>query len=174
MDRKTIVDYFGGPYLDKPENDPYIHSEWLLLDKIHHESKVLDVGCGKNLFKQHFDFLIGIDPATEQADYCVFIEDFETKWKFDAILCLGSINFGTYDDIVKQVACVVNLLEDGGTIYWRLNPGRNDHGIPESDTIDFFPWDMDTVLKIADLFDCKVMEMKWDSNNRIYAEWKKR
>ena len=172
MDRKTIVDYFGGPY--QPDIDQYEYSGWALLDEIPLYYDVLDVGCGTNPFKQHYECLIGIDPATKEADYNVFVEDFKTTQKFDAILCLGSINFGTFDDITKQVKCVVDLLAEDGTIYWRLNPGRNDHGIPEANTIDFFEWDMQTVLELADNNNCKVMKMAWDSNNRIYAEWIKR
>lgn len=178
MNRDTIKEYFGGAW--EPNMEQYDYSGWALLDKIPKDARVLDIGCGKNQFSEHFENLIGIDPSFEEADFRCFLEDFAPSriplpipQTFDAILCLGSINFGTYDDIVKQVERVVELLADDGTIYWRLNPGET-HNRPEAAAIDFFAWDMDTVIQMADKFNCRVMEMMWDRNNRIYAEWKKR
>ena len=56
---------------------------------------VLDVGCGYNEFKGRIHNLIGIDPYNDKADFEVGTLDYKTEQKFDIILCLGSVNFGS-------------------------------------------------------------------------------
>ena len=46
-----------------------------------------------------------------------------TDKKFDVILCLGSVNFGSRDKIISEVSRCVDLLADGGTMFFRVNPG---------------------------------------------------
>ena len=41
------------------------------------------------------DYLIGIDPYNNKADIVINTIDYKPKEKFDVILCLGSINFGS-------------------------------------------------------------------------------
>ena len=73
-----------------------------LISKIASSELVLDVGCGTNPFKGIIPNLTGIDPAFDQADYKISIDDFETSERYDVALCLGSINFG--DRIILKVS----------------------------------------------------------------------
>ena len=63
---------------------------------------VLDVGCGYNEFKGKINNLIGIDPYNDRADLEVSTLEYRTTQKFDVIMCLGSVNFGSRDKIIAE------------------------------------------------------------------------
>jgi hypothetical protein len=169
MNQEELNDYFAKKW--KSNLDQYLYSGWDLINKININEWVLDVGCGTNPFKGRIPNLIGIDPAFDQADYKVTIDKFKTNKKFDVALCLGSINFGTEDKIISQINSVVNLLKPKSRIYWRCNPGRKDHGNLECQQIDFFPWTFEIHKKFSNYFEFECVDLKLDSNHRIYAEW---
>jgi hypothetical protein len=62
-------------------------------------------------------------------------------------MCLGSINFGTIEDIEPAVDKVVSLLKPQSQIFWRLNPGRQDHACGDCEQIKFFPWTHEILAK---------------------------
>lgn len=143
-----------------------------LIDKISKQETVIDVGCGTNPFKGVISNLIGVDPAFDQADYKCTIDEFETDQKFDVALCLGSINFGDVVDIEKQITKVVSLLKPNGRIYWRCNPGRQDHPDQGCEDITFYPWSIEEHIRLTDKFGFKLVECCWEQDGRrIYAEW---
>lgn len=141
-----------------------------LAEKIKDDEWVLDVGCGRNLFKGVIKNLLGIDPAFDEADIKTTIEDFQTTQMFDVALCLGSINFGTITDIHRQLACVVKYLRPRSRIYWRCNPGLQDHGNEECKEIMFFPWSNDWHRLLSKEYGFEIAELGQD-RHRIYAEW---
>ena len=151
--------------------DQYQYSGWELVNKIRSDETVLDVGYGINEFKSLIPNLIGIDPANENADVKLSIEDFRKDIKFDVAFCLGSINFGSEENILNQIKCVIECLKPKSRIYWRCNPGHHDHRNKECKDINFFPWTMDKHHELSKLFEFEIKELCWDSNNRIYAEW---
>jgi hypothetical protein len=85
--------------------------------------------------------------------------------------CLGSINFGSEATILKQIGHVVDLLTPHARIYWRCNPGRQDHGNDHCREIDFFAWTPELLHQYADQFGFKIADLQQDSNNRLYCEW---
>jgi SAM-dependent methyltransferase len=109
---------------------------------------VLDVGCGYNEFKGKIDNLTGIDPYNDRADLEVGTLDFKTDQKFDVILCLGSVNFGGRDKIIAEVGRCVSLLADGGTMFFRVNPGIQ-HDRPEAKWIEFFSWNVPFIIEVG-------------------------
>ena len=152
----------------------YEHSGMSLLDKIGPTDRVLDVGCGSNPFKPMLgDQLVGIDPINPAADWRVSIEEYVLHEQFDHVFCLGSVNFGTRLDIERQCRRVVECTKPGGMIYFRMNPGRYDHGNPGQESLDLFAWDSAAVFEIAKRNGCQVEQFLHDSNNRYYAEWRK-
>ena len=169
MKQEQINNYFSAVW--RSNLSQYQYSGWALIDKIQPGELVLDVGCGFNEFKNKIPNLVGIDPANDQADFCVTIEDFRKDIKFDVAFCLGSINFGNEDKILHQINCVVDCLKPKSRIYWRCNPGLKDHGNVECESIEFFPWTIDKHVKYSELAGFKLTTCRWDSNNRIYAEW---
>ena len=133
---------------------------------------VLDVGCGYNEFKGKIKNLIGLDPYNRHADLQIKIEDYSTTEKFDVILCLGSINFGSYDKIMKELIVCKNLLADGGKMFFRVNPGL-DHEPPESKYINFYPWNVYQITQIAKQLDLAILDLRHDFNDRIYFVYAK-
>ena len=170
MNKETVIHYFSNNW--KPNYDQFKYSGWALLDKIKEHETILDVGCGYNLFKPHWgDRLYGIDPAIDKADEIVGIIEFETDQQWDVALALGSLNFGTIEDVEPQVEKTVSLVKPGGRIYWRQNPGIGDHPWKGVEEIEFFPWSIELNYEWAKKYGCEVNECKWDSGNRIYSEW---
>ena len=108
---------------------------------------VLDVGCGYNEFRGKIDNLIGIDPYNDKADIQVSTLEYRTTQKFDVMLCLGSVNFGSRDKIISEVGRCVDLLEDGGTMFFRVNPGVQ-HNKPEAKWIEFFAWNVPFIIEL--------------------------
>ena len=166
-----LHNYFANEW--KPNVDNFIYSGWKILDSIKDHETVLDIGCGYNLFKPHLqDRLYGIDPANDNADEVVSIEDFTSDKKFDVILCLGSINFGPIETIEKQINKLVTFNKEKGRIYWRQNPGQQDHPHEGCKKIDFFKWTFDLNYYFANKYNYRVTECKWDKK-RIYSLWLK-
>lgn len=155
--------------------DRYTYSGWTIADKILSNEQVLDVGCGYNQFKTRILNLVGIDPANDSADIKLPIEYFaadnSNHGRFDVALCLGSINFGSEINIRNQIACVISCLKPTARIYWRCNPGLQDHGNEECKSIDFFPWTTQRLVDYAREFGFMCPLVTGDTNDRIYAEW---
>lgn len=169
MDQQLLNNYFSMHW--RGHLNLYNYSGLSLSKKIKPDEWVLDVGCGINPFKPLIANLVGIDPAFGQADVMTTIEDFQTEQRFDVAFCLGSINFGSEKNIKNQINCVVNLLQPTARIYWRVNPGRQDHGNKECKEIDFFAWSPELLREYAEEFGFKLVDYKQDLNNRLYAEW---
>jgi len=133
---------------------------------------VLDVGCGYNEFRGKIDNLTGIDPYNDRADHEVGTLEYRTDQKFDVIMCLGSINFGSRDKILAEIGRCVDLLEDGGTMFFRVNPGVQ-HNKPEAKWIEFFAWNVPFIIELSEIFNLKVLDIRDDSNQRKYFIYRK-
>jgi len=168
MNQQDLNNYFSTIW--KPPIDEYQYTGLNLADRITDEW-VLDVGCGTNPFKGLIKNLVGIDPAMDQADVKTTIEDYHTDQRFDVAFCLGSINFGSEETIKHQISCVDSLLKPTGRIYWRCNPGKQDHDNDECHAINFYPWSETKHYELADLFGYSVKQLEWDNNDRLFAEW---
>jgi hypothetical protein len=173
VDQQYLNHYFGTTWYKN--SDPCkkdTKSGQQLIDKIKNHETVIDIGCGTNPFKNVIPNLVGIDPAFDQADYKCTIDEFNTEQRFDVALCLGSINFGSVNDIERQISKVVSLLKSPGRIYWRCNPGQQDHPDPGCEQINFYPWSIEEHIRLSEMFGFKLVECCWEQNGRrIYAEW---
>ena len=166
-----------GNYFSKYwENDikKWKYSGLALVDEVNslRPRAVLDVGCGYNEFKGKIDNLIGIDPYNDKADHQVGTLEYRTDQKFDVIMCLGSINFGSRDKILAEIGRCVDLLEDGGTMFFRVNPGVQ-HNRPEAKWIEFFAWNVPFIIELSEMFNLKVLDIRDDSNQRKYFIYRK-
>ena len=128
---------------------------------------VLDVGCGYNEFKGKIDNLIGIDPYNDLADFKTGTLDYKTDEKFDVRLCLGSVNFGNRDKIIAEMEKCVELLADGGTMFFRVNPGVQ-HDKPEAKWIEFYAWNVPFIIELSNMFDLDILDIRDDTNQRKY------
>ena len=133
---------------------------------------VLDIGCGYNEFRGKINNLVGLDPYNPRADIQCKIAEYHTEEKYDVILALGSINFGSTDKIFTELERAVELTAPGGKLFFRVNPGLQ-HTPPESQWISFYPWNSNFIINCADYFGVDVLDIKHDSNNRLYFVWSK-
>lgn len=175
MDQNFLNNYFK--YHWKPSLSAHNFSSYAAIaEKINDDEYLLDVGCGYNPFKPLVKNVVGIDPAFDQADYQVTIEEFTTDQRFDIATCLGSINFGSKETIARQIDKMVMLLKPRARVYWRLNPGRKDHSNELCQQIEFFPWTFETLKEFADQHGFEQVNCNKETNGqviRFYAEWKR-
>jgi len=173
--QQQLNQYFSTRWHGNPENFKWTGPALIL--KVKPEENVIDVGCGRNYFKGKIPNLIGIDPAFDQADIKITIEEFQTPELFDVAFCLGSINIGDEVDIENKIRKVNSLLKEKARIYWRCNPGLQDHANEECKQINFFPWTEEYINHFALMFGFRVTEMCLDverseqGRKRLYAEW---
>ena len=174
----TLNDYFefhwkpGGIPGKDPED--YKYSGMTLLDRIGPNETVIDVGCGYNLFKPALgDRLLGIDPANNASDIRVSIEEFYPEKQYDVAFVLGSLNFGSEETIQYQCELLYKLVKPGGRVYWRQNPGEDDHEWEGSHTVDFYPWSFDKNNQHATNSGFVYNTGLYDTKNRIFAIWTK-
>ncbi len=165
------LEYFSNHWQPRYDNKKY--SGWALLDKFKTEDSILDIGCGHNLFKDKLgDQVYGIDPAFDHADEKVSWEDYQPKRKFNVYLCLGSLNFGTIEEIEMQLEKLANITNPGDRVYWRQNTFGNDHPWHEdSGSVRFFPWSRDKNKQYCEKYNFTLKDIQDDAENRLYAEW---
>lgn len=173
IDQNYLNWYFANIW--KGTTDEYIYTGWALVDKVTDDEWVLDVGCGFNPYKGKIKNLVGIDPANDLADHKVSIEDYVPDRKFDVAFCLGSIGFGKDRSVIeKQIAKIVECLGPQSRIYWRMNPGLNDHQNKAFEDVPVYEWTFDDNRAFAEQFGYRVVDARMDQNKRnrrLYAEW---
>lgn len=154
----------------KPRTNEYDYTGWQLAEEVNNlnPKSVLDVGCGYHPFKGRIQNLTGIDPYNNCADYMVDILDYVGE--HDVIIALGSINFNSKDEIEKRFAKCVNILQQGGSMFLRANPGIPHKTGPY---VDIFPWSFEVVKEFADKYNLKLETFKKDNNDRLYFVYKK-
>lgn len=106
---------------------------------------VLDLGCGYHYFKDKINNLVGIDIINPNADLlCDFLDFNPSLVPFDAILALGSINFGKKEDIIKMLRHARDMLSPKGKIFLRVNPGLLWPEFPE---LPIYPWSLEKIYE---------------------------
>ena len=184
FDQQQITEFFNKTMEHHVARDQYMksfsRSGYALIDNIPASARILDVGCGLNLFKPYFPNLIGIDVIGEECDIKTSLLEYRTDQKFDVVLCLGSV-FGSLNDIKQQVEHIRNMLVSRGKIYWRNHHARPEFNFPGVEFPPFFyQWTEQTHLDLASEFGFTVNEVCKESKKpgvnvrdtyRIYAEW---
>jgi len=172
IDELVLEKYFSEVWQSRTKK--YKYSGLKLIDEVNKlkPKAVLDVGCGFNEFKGKIHNLTGIDPYNSKADIKVKIADYSPDILFDVIICLGSVNFGSTDKIFKELVNIMRLAAPGAKMYFRVNPGLS-HTPPESKWIVFYPWESTFVVNCADYFKVELLELRDDSNGRLYFVWAK-
>lgn len=173
LDQKYLKRFFGEIW--KPRTDDYKHTGWQLVEEINklNPKSVLDVGCGYNPFKGRIDNLIGIDPYNDCADYMIDILDYKVKHNsYDVLICLGSINFNSKEDVEKRFSHCVSLLAKGGKMFFRANPGIQWKNGPY---VEIFAWSFDIVKEFEEKYNLKLEQFKQEFTNpgRLYFVYSK-
>jgi len=172
IDDAVLHRYFSTIW--QPQTKKFKYSGLALIDEINalKPQRVLDIGCGYNEFKGKINNLTGIDPYNKKADVCLSILEYEPKHSYNVVISLGSINFGSTDKIFAEIKKAVTLTLDSGWLYFRVNPGCS-HEAKESEWINFYNWTPTFIMNVADTLGVKVIDLRNDSNNRIYFILKK-
>jgi hypothetical protein len=173
IDDAILSRYFSEVW--QPTTAKFKHSGLKLIDEINslNPRNVLDVGCGYNEFKGKIKNLVGLDPFNNASDIKTKILDYCTSEKYDVIIALGSINFGSTEKIFSELEKCVSLTAPGGKLFFRVNPG-NQHTPPESKWISFYPWSSNFIINCADYFNLDVLDIKTDRKDRLYFVWSKK
>lgn len=173
VDEAVLEKYFTKVW--QAQTKKYKYSGLAIIDEINdmRPRSVIDIGCGYNEFKGKIDNLVGIDPWNSRADLQSTVEHLDSDIKYDVAICLGSINFGSTDKIVKEMTAVVNVVADGGLLYFRVNPGEQ-HDAPEAKWIQFYKWDPTFISNIAKHLNCKLVMLRQDTGNRYFFVLKKK
>ena len=173
IDFAVLSKYFGEVW--QPKTKQFKYSGLKLIDEINslNPTSVLDLGCGYNEFKGKIPHLVGVDPYNKNADIQQTILEYNPGKQFDVVTVLGSINFGSTDKVFAELEHAVELCAPGGTMFFRVNPGVL-HEAPESDWIVFYPWNANFIQNCADHFGVDILDLRNDSNNRMYFVWRKK
>ena len=171
IDRLTLAKYFGEVW--QPETKKFKYSGLKVIEEVNalKPRAVLDIGCGYNEFKGKIPNLVGIDPYNDAADHKVGLLEYNSDTKFDIAIALGSINFGSTDKIFAELEKAVSLCAPGAVMFFRVNPGHQ-HDKPEARWITFYPWNSNFIINCADHFNVDVLDLRNDSNNRMYFVWR--
>ncbi len=166
LDKEYLARFFGEIW--KPTTEKFTYTGWAIVDEVnkHNPKAVLDVGCGYNQFKGRIPNLIGIDPYNNCADYMVDVLDFKMPDQtYDAIICLGSINFNEKSDVEVRLKRVSELLAAGGRAYFRVNSGQLWKNGPY---VDIFPWSFEIAAEFSKSLGLTLETFKKDWNDRLY------
>jgi SAM-dependent methyltransferase len=172
LDKQYMKNFFGKIW--QPTIDTYQYSGWAVAEEIEnsHPEAVLDVGCGYHPFKDKISNITGIDPYNTNADYMVDILDFTVENEsFDHIICFGSINFNSFEDIEERFKRIVELLKPEGKMYFRANPGIS---WPNGPYVDIFPWSFEIAYDLSKKYGLHLENFKQDSNDRLYFVFQKK
>lgn len=174
IDRDYTKNFFknGGSWY--PRTDTYEFTGWNIVDKVNalNPKRVLDVGCGYNLFKGKIQNLIGIDKYNSAADFMVDIMEYDVAPEtYDAAIVFGSINFESFDLIKEQMKKVVDLVKTGGMLFIRANAGQTH---PKGKYMNLHYWTFKDALTIAEYTNCEMLSLKKEPYERIYVEMKKK
>lgn len=115
----------------------YKHSGINLINEVNNldPDLVIDVGCGHNRFKGHIKNLIGFDQQPfPMADLHSTIQDINFRSECaDVLLILGSIQFGTQQNVYKDFEKAISWLKPGGYIVMRTLYEFKEEELPFSD-----------------------------------------
>ena len=161
IDQQYLNWFFGEVWRPRTEN--YTWTGFRIADEIvrMNPTRVLDVGCGYNPFKERIPGLIGIDPYNDSADYMVDILDYNVDDTYDHIIALGSINFNSREDIESRFAKTVDLLSPGGHLWMRCNPGIVHKNGP---WVEIFPWSFEIAYEFAKNYNLELKTLKQDQD----------
>ena len=171
VDRAVMEQYFTKVW--QPQTKKYKYSGLSIIDEVNalKPRSVVDIGCGYNEFKGKIDNLIGIDAYNQRADMNLSVTEYNPEEKHDIAIALGSVNFGSPDNVLYELGHIVaNIVKPGGLIFFRGNPGMM-HDKPEARWIDFFEWTPEFIVNSARVLNCLPVTIKQDTD-RLFFVWK--
>jgi hypothetical protein len=133
--------------------------------------RVLDVGCGDNIFKGLIHNIIGLDQFNEKADIVFDIESISfPDSHFDGIIIHGGIQYGTWDQVLSNFDNVMKWTKPNSPVWFRYRQvqvpeksstwGRNNGRHRRSHN---YQWTSDNIAYIKSTYNLHEIET-WDWN----------
>ena len=161
---KNLETYFANDYVSN-DDDPHVG------ELVRKAKSVLDVGCGDNQFKKYMQHgaFIGIDPFNKNADRMCDILEYESPFKYELIICFGSINFYNALWVDERMKKVATLLQEKGRMCFKVNPNKPfGNGV----ILEWFDkWTMPLIEHYAEMFDYGVENVREGDNGRIKFDY---
>lgn len=138
-------------------------------------SKLIDVGCAFNLYKQFYPKLIGIDIVHhENADIITSINNFNPKENsFDGAICLGVFH-GEVEYVYKNFKKMLSWIKKDGYIVMRC---RSDIPMYEINLMNPLHWNNETIIQFEEIYNLKRIEiyhtLKRDKKTSNVWVWQK-
>ena len=162
--RQEIDDYFSNHYVSNDEDQH-------VANFVKKSKSVLDVGCGDNLFKKyhHNGAFIGIDPFNKNADRMCDVIDYDSPFKYELIICFGSINFYNIQWVDDRMKKVATLLKPNGRICMKVNPCNPfENGV----VLDWFDkWTIPLIEHYAEIFNYEIENLREGGVGRIKFDY---
>lgn len=151
-----------------------------LIDRVQPHQRVLDVGCARNVFRDHIANLVGIDPAYPEADLQVSFLNHRPEIPYDVIFALSVFNWGYDLDQQRNFQHMHDLLAANGRAFLRLNPHCQGKRAAraDQDLMPYYAWTFDRVKHWSQVTGFTVLDLQWDyfplkDKLQIYAELEK-
>jgi len=157
---ENLEDHFTNNYVSHDE-DPHV------ADLVRKSISTLDVGCGDNLFSkfQTNGCFIGIDPFNKNADWIGDILDYESPFKYDLIICFGSINFYNMKWVDDRMHKVFSLWSRKNRICMKVNPNQ---AFASGIRLEWFDkWTHGLASHYAEMYDCHITEFREAEDGRF-------
>lgn len=160
MTKKTIdhvKDHFNEHPYSRDRWETHTQSSANLVDWLNDKNAnlIIDCGCGTNPYKGKVKNLIGIDAADyPEADISgMGVEEVYEAGIFkdgcaDVVMALGSINFGSWEDVYNMIYKLTRWCKSGGTIVLRARLADQTFlGSPKP--YDQYQWQMEDIRKMT-------------------------
>jgi SAM-dependent methyltransferase len=120
---------------------------------------VIDIGCGTNYFKGKIDNITGIDLIDHpNVDIVGPFNELNIKHNsVDVILALGSLHYGTKNNIFKNVALLTAWLKPGGYFIIRVS-NLKEIDIPRTDIPIMYHWSTSMISDLEKLHNLKTVK----------------
>lgn len=162
----------------------YKHAGINLVDEINalDPDLVIEVGCGHNRFKGHIQNLIGFDQQPFPfADLHMSTDHINFRRESaDAILCLGSVQFGGKETVERHLDKIVSWLKPGGYMVMRTML-RHVSDYPYQDI--HYIWSNEDIEYFTEKYGLKIVQGPWEDkvfnkrkeyiSNRVVWWWQK-
>jgi hypothetical protein len=98
--------------------------------------------------------------------------EYNPEEKADVVICLGSVNFGSADNVFLELNHIVeNVVSPCGLIFFRGNPGEM-HDDVAAKWIEFFEWTPEFIINSAKALDCIPAIIRQDTD-RLFFVWQR-
>lgn len=92
----------------------------LMVKHLSRNDRIVDLGCGTNLYKKYFPGIVGVDVINHpNVDVRSSILEFESEEKFDAAMSFGGIQYYDRKYLHQCFSKMVSLVKPGGLIFFR-------------------------------------------------------